>query len=145
MKYILLGFLALSLLAPASGMAKDAGKMTGPLKALRAPITLDYGVSPRMAVIFNHSSHKGVKCVLCHHMETSDGARYAPCTNEECHSIKGARERDPMSMFMAYHDPATDRSCYGCHKREAAKYPTFRNCRPCHMSPRAAQQMAFGK
>ncbi len=60
-----------------------------------------------------------------------------PCTNEDCHSIKGARERDPMSMVMAYHDPGSDRSCYGCHKKEAARHPEFRGCRPCHISPMA--------
>lgn len=114
------------------------------LKNLNKPIELNAGESPRMYVVFNHSTHKSVKCRTCHH-EGLPGNRYAACTNEECHSLKGASERDPMSVFMAYHAPDTDRSCYGCHKSLAGKYPNFKGCRPCHMTPQgkvAAQQAA---
>lgn len=104
------------------------------LKNLANPIELNAGESPRMHVIFNHSTHKSVKCRTCHH-EGLPGNRYASCTNEECHSLKGASERDPMSVYMAYHAPDTNRSCYGCHKRLADKYPAFKGCRPCHMTP----------
>lgn len=135
MKGLLMGLIAASLLLAGTALAE--GENTGSLKVLRKPILMDYGASPLLAVTFNHSSHKKIKCVLCHHMETSDGKRYVNCTNEECHSTPGARERDPMSMFMAYHDSNTDRSCYGCHKMESAKYPEFKGCRPCHMPPQA--------
>ena len=144
MRYLLIGLFAITILATAPALAKDGEKISGPLKALRNPIDLNYGVSPRMAVIFNHSTHKDIRCVLCHHIEDAEGKLYVPCTNEDCHSIKGARERDPMSMFMAYHDPGSDRSCYGCHKKEAARHPDFRGCRPCHISP-MARAAAAGK
>lgn len=104
------------------------------LKNLDKPIELDAGASKRMYVIFNHSSHKSIKCRTCHH-EGLPGNRYAPCTNEECHALTGASERDPMSVYMAYHAPDTDRSCYGCHKPLAGKYPGFKGCQPCHLSP----------
>lgn len=104
------------------------------LKNLDKPIELDAGDSPRMYVTFNHSTHKSVKCRTCHH-EGLPGNRYASCTNEDCHSLTGAKERDPMSVYMAYHAPDTKRSCYGCHKSLAAEYPQFKGCRPCHMTP----------
>lgn len=103
------------------------------LKDLANPILLDSGKSERMYVIFNHSTHKSVACRTCHHTGLP-GNRYAPCTNEECHSIQGASSRDPMSVYMAYHAPNTDRSCYGCHKPLAGKYPDFKGCRPCHQT-----------
>lgn len=132
-----IAILTFCLLTPALAQA-DGGN----LKAIRKPIDMNFGASPRMAVIFNHSSHKKVKCRTCHHIENDEGKRFVNCTIEECHSITGARERDPMSMFMAYHAKGTDRSCYGCHKQEAATHPEFKGCRPCHMSPQTRDQIA---
>ena len=101
------------------------------LKDLAKPMELDAGELKRMYVTFNHSSHKSVACRTCHH-EGLPGNRYAPCTSEGCHSLPAPSERNPMSVYMAYHAPGTDRSCYGCHKALAGKYPAFKGCRPCH-------------
>lgn len=101
------------------------------LKNLNKPILLDAGKSKRTYVLFNHTSHKQVACRVCHHIGLP-GDRYAPCTNDQCHSLQGAKERDPMSVYMAYHAQGTDRSCYGCHKPLAGKYPGFKGCGPCH-------------
>lgn len=109
--------------------------LAGNLLSIRKPILLDYGASPQLAVVFNHDTHKSVKCRTCHHMADEDGKRFVKCTIEPCHSLKGARERDPMSAFMAYHARDTDRSCYGCHVAERAKHPSFKGCQPCHMGP----------
>lgn len=109
--------------------------IAGNLFSIRGPITLDYGASPRLAVVFNHDTHKSVKCRTCHHMADEEGKRFVKCTREECHSLKGSRERDPMSAFMAYHARDTDRSCYGCHLAERARHPSFKGCQPCHMGP----------
>lgn len=114
------------------------------LKNLDKPILLDSGTSKRMYVVFNHSTHKSVKCRTCHH-EGLPGNRYASCTNDECHSLKGASERDPMSVYMAYHAPDTDRSCYGCHKPLSGKYPGFKGCQPCHKTPFAQKTTAENK
>lgn len=107
----------------------------GNLLSIREPILLDYGASPRLAVEFNHDAHKSVKCRTCHHIKDAEGKRFVKCTREDCHSLKGSRQRDPMSEFMAYHARGTDKSCYGCHQMERAKYPSFRGCQPCHMGP----------
>lgn len=117
----------------------DAGAQSTPkinLKNLETtPILLDAGDAKRMAVVFNHSSHKGVPCRQCHH-EGLPGQRYAACTNPECHAITAASSREPLSVYMAYHAPQTKRSCFGCHKSLRDKYPAFRGCRPCHQSMR---------
>ena len=134
MKYLLVTLAALSLLGTAPAMAGSGKKVS---EVLKTPVLMQAGSSPRMAVNFNHSSHKGISCTLCHHMATSDDALFVSCTNEECHATPGARERDTMSLFMAYHDKAAERSCYGCHKQRAAEHPEFVGCRPCHMSPMA--------
>lgn len=109
--------------------------LAGNLASIREPILMDYGASPRLFVTFNHNTHKSVKCRTCHHIKDDEGMRYVKCTREECHSLKGSRQRDPMSAFMAYHARGTDRSCYGCHQQERSKYPSFKGCRPCHMGP----------
>ncbi len=108
---------------------------------LDKPMELNAGKSPRMFVTFNHSSHRNVACRVCHH-EGLPGKRYAACTNEECHSLAGPAERDPMSVYMAYHAPDTDRSCYGCHKKLAGKYPNFPGCQPCHLTPQGRRLAA---
>lgn len=130
---ILTVFLA-GLLIVTSGIvfAQDVSNSSGTLKALRKPIDLDYGQYPLLSVIFNHSSHKKVKCVTCHHIKNADNKLYVPCTNEDCHSLKGPRDTQPMSMFMAYHAPSSTHSCYACHVREAGRHPQFKGCRPCH-------------
>lgn len=133
MKYLPAALLTLLLLA--------AAVQGAPLHSIKGPILMDYGASPRFSVTFNHSSHQQVKCRTCHHIRDAEGKRFVNCTIEPCHSQAGARLRNPESMFMAYHAPGMDRSCYGCHYKERAKHPEFRGCRPCHMSPQARKAM----
>ncbi len=105
------------------------------------PIELDAGKSPRMYVVFNHASHASVKCRTCHH-EGLPGNRYAACTAEPCHSLQGAANRKPLSVYMAYHAPNMDRSCYGCHKQLAGEYKGFKGCQPCHLTPQGRRLAA---
>lgn len=136
MRYFVIALFVFALLGAAEVQAKEN---QGILFKYKQPIELNDGTSKLMHVTFNHTTHKGIKCASCHHEGLPEN-RYASCTNEMCHSLKGARERDPMSLFMAYHSP-DERSCYGCHKKEAANHPEFRGCRPCHMSPQAREAM----
>lgn len=115
---------------------------------IKQPRTIEGGTSSRMNVTFTHQSHmgKGFGCANCHH-EKSLGSAYVSCRDESCHAAPGARERDTMSMFMAFHAGDTTRSCYGCHTRLAEDEPDkygvkFQNCRPCHISPQAQAEMA---
>ena len=137
MRYLVIALLVFALFGAATVQAQSEAsqpiKPKGSLFTYKQPIKLADGTSKLMHVTFNHSSHRSVKCVTCHH-EGLPNNRYASCTNELCHSIRGANERDPMSLYMAYHSP-DERSCMGCHQKEAANHSEFRGCRPCHMSP----------
>lgn len=142
MKYMITLLFALAVLW---AVAAQASEPKGVAKT-RRPIAIEGGTSPRMTVMFTHKTHtgSGIKCQHCHH-ESSGTSPYSSC-REACHSIPGARERDPMSMFMAFHSGDTDRSCYGCHSslalKDPQKYPDFYGCRPCHMSPEASEEAA---
>ena len=138
MKYLATLLFVLSLLWV---VGAQAGESQGLGAIKNNPIVIEGGTSKRMTVTFVHKSHRniGVSCKHCHH-ETSSDVPYSSC-REACHSTPGARERDPMSMFMAFHARDTDRSCLGCHSqlaaKDPAKYPQFNGCRPCHMTPEA--------
>ncbi|WP_300848284.1 cytochrome c3 family protein, partial [uncultured Bilophila sp.] len=87
-------------------------------KVIRNPLTLEASRNPKMNVVFNHATHKRVRCQTCHHEQPSDiSAKYVGCgASEECHYIKGSKERDVQSLFWAYHTKNTERSCYGWHR-----------------------------
>lgn len=135
MKYITITLLAAAMcLWSAVPQARSIREMT---QEIKQPMELKAGTSERMHVMFPHTAHRGVSCMQCHH-EMGETGRYVACT--ECHATPGAKERDPMSMYMAFHAKGTDRSCYGCHARMVEAYPAkygqkFAGCRPCHMSP----------
>ena len=138
MRHSLFAAIALAL---AFAGAAHADPASPNLFSIRKPIELDAGKSPRMYVTFNHSNHKSVKCRTCHHMGLP-GNRYAACTSEPCHSQPGASNRDVNSVYMAYHAPGMDRSCYGCHKALAGKYRNFKGCQPCHATPQGRKMAA---
>lgn len=136
MKYLVISLCALTVIVAGAALAADAGDTP---KAPKKPLALQHGTSKRMHVMFNHASHKDVPCAQCHH-DTPDPAKpYVSCTSNDCHVTPGPRERDTMSMFVAYHAKDTDRSCYGCHKQVAKDHPGFSGCRPCHMNPQAGK------
>lgn len=145
MKYLATVLFAMTLLWVGGAIANENGGM-GAIK--NKPIVIEGGESARMTVVFTHKSHRniGVSCIHCHH-DSSSNTPYSSC--RECHSTPGARERDPLSMFMAFHSRETNRSCYGCHvqlaEQDPQKYPRFKGCQPCHMSPQARAAAAAAK
>ena len=106
--------------------------MAGDAKAPDKPIELKSSEHKKMWVKFDHATHESVECDVCHHAAPSDAKdAYVSCgASEECHSLKGTRERDPQSLFWAYHTKNSERSCYGCHTAMLGP-----GCRPCHMPP----------
>ena len=65
-------------------------------KVIRNPITIEAtGGKQKMDVVFNHSSHRRVRCQTCHHALPSDiDAKYVSCgASEECHSPWRRRRR----------------------------------------------------
>ena len=125
MKRALIAICMLSLIGGAATWA-----VAGDAKAPDKPIELKSSEHKKMWVKFNHATHESVECDVCHHAAPSDAKdAYVSCgASEECHSLKGTRERDPQSLFWAYHTKNSERSCYGCHT-------AMLGCRPCHMPP----------
>lgn len=142
MKYLVISLFALTLLVAGTALAADAGDAA---KAPKKAMELKHGTSKRMHVMFNHTTHKDVACDQCHHDTPDPKKPFVSCTNADCHATPGPRERDTMSMFVAYHAKDTDRSCYGCHKKLAAENPQFSGCRPCHMSAQAKKEASAAK
>ena len=127
MKRALIAICMLSLIGGAATWA-----VAGDAKAPDKPIELKSSEHKKMWVKFNHATHESVECDVCHHAAPSDAKdAYVSCgASEECHSLKGTRERDPQSLFWAYHTKNSERSCYGCHTAMLGP-----GCRPCHMPP----------
>ncbi len=143
MKYLTALLVMLAFVWVGDAQADDHKKMWA---TKNKPILIEGSTSPRMSVVFSHNTHRniGFYCKTCHHESSSD-LPYSSC-RDTCHTITGARERDPMSMFMAFHAKDTNRSCYGCHSMLAEKspsdYPSFKGCRPCHTSENQAAETA---
>lgn len=69
-------------------------------KVIRNPITIEAtGGKQKMDVVFNHSSHRRVRCQTCHHALPSDiDAKYVSCgASEECHSVPVATTASPRA------------------------------------------------
>ena len=100
MKRALIAICMLSLIGGAATWA-----VAGDAKAPDKPIELKSSEHKKMWVKFNHATHESVECDVCHHAAPSDAKdAYVSCgASEECHSLKGTRERDPQSLFWAYH------------------------------------------
>ena len=132
-------------LAVGMGNAAQAKELRELTQEIKKPMTIQGGKSEKMSVVFNHTSHTGIACLLCHHKREGEN-RFVPCVT--CHTEPGARARDAKSMFMAYHSRSeADRSCYACHTQRAVKAPErygtfFTGCRPCHMTPTAKESSA---
>ncbi len=108
MKRALIAICMLSLIGGAATWA-----VAGDAKAPDKPIELKSSEHKKMWVKFNHATHESVECDVCHHAAPSDAKdAYVSCgASEECHSLKGTRERDPQSLFWAYHTKNSERSC----------------------------------
>lgn len=133
MNYVSLVLLIVALLFAGNAQADT---LKSRIAATKQPITLKAKASDRFNVVFNHSSHKGINCFTCHHKAGEKG-RYVPCSS--CHKDIG-RSKDPLSVFMAFHDKKSSHSCLACHRSLAKENPemygkTFHNCRPCHQPP----------
>ena len=84
-------------------------------------------------VLFNHKAHEGVtdSCRVCHHTQI------AACS--VCHTLDGSEASHFVTLSQAMHDPASDRSCVGCHQKEIA---SRKECAGCHGSLSAMSQQS---
>ncbi|MCA1944283.1 MAG: cytochrome c3 family protein [Desulfovibrio sp.] len=74
------------------------------------------GGDKNLVVIFNHSTHKDVKCEDCHHMPGEK--QYAGCTTDGCHNILDKADKSVNSWYKVIHDAKaeTKPTCISCHK-----------------------------
>lgn len=74
------------------------------------------------AVPFNHKAHIAASrsCADCHHKTLN------ACVT--CHTIKGSKDGNFITLAEAYHRAGSTLSCIGCHDREKAKP----DCAGCH-------------
>ena len=102
-------------------------------ESIKKPIILKSQNQYNVSVVFNHTSHKGINCIVCHH-EKYNNEQYVSCS--VCHKARG-RSNDSDSLFLAFHSKEVKRSCFLCHadllKNEGLHYKKeFVNCKPCH-------------
>ena len=84
------------------------------------------GSNPKKAVKFNHSTHKTVECVVCHH--PVDGKEnYGKCATAGCHDdLKG--KKGTKSLYYVVHSKKDVKyqSCLQCHDKLAAEKPEMK-------------------
>ncbi|MCR5813176.1 MAG: cytochrome c3 family protein [Desulfovibrio sp.] len=107
--------------------------------AIKNPVILKASKSHLLNVTFNHTSHRGITCLTCHHAVSERHGRYVSCS--QCHVQKG-RSQERLSTFAAFHANESKHSCFSCHRSKALEAPkpygqVFRNCRPCHYGSQA--------
>ena len=77
-------------------------------------------------VKFSHKGHAKTDCKVCHHK----GEASQKCASAGCHDSTDPKDKtSEKSFYKAYHDMKSEKSCMGCHKKEA-KGPT--KCPECH-------------
>jgi hypothetical protein len=96
-------------------------------------------------VPFSHARHEPLtrNCSSCHHKTLE------PCS--KCHTLAGHADGDGITLEVAYHDPYSERSCVGCHAKEAMTPdcagchammpagPLEGSCEVCHQGPEATE------
>lgn len=96
------------------------------LTALAAPEVPQDGIklvrtgNEKKAVVFNHSTHKDVKCVDCHHL-VEGKEDYRPCATAGCHDNFDQKDKSVNSYYQAMHKAKNPKhqSCVSCHTAAA--------------------------
>ena len=71
-------------------------------------------------VIFNHSTHKDVACIDCHHL-VEGKEDFRACATAGCHDAIGQKEKGINSWYQAVHKmkDVQHQSCVSCHTKVA--------------------------
>ncbi len=70
----------------------------------------------KKVVVFNHSTHKDIKCTDCHH--PVDGKEdFRSCATAGCHDILDKKDKSVNSLYQAMHKAkgAKFNTCVACH------------------------------
>lgn len=68
----------------------------------------------RSAVIFPHSTHFGINCMICHHEWDGEDTSTLSCTTSGCHDL--IENPADKTEAILYYKNAYHKSCIGCHK-----------------------------
>lgn len=88
-------------------------------------LTLEY--TKNKSVIFEHSEHKDVPCVTCHHLV--DGKeKFAKCASAGCHDAfdrKSEEAKTAKGYFRIIHEksPLKNKTCLACHSEYVQDHP----------------------
>ena len=77
----------------------------------------------KKVVVFNHSTHKALKCVQCHHQVNGEES-FKKCGDAGCHDNMDRQDKSAKSYYRAFHGKDTQHaSCLTCHREIATKNP----------------------
>ncbi|MBQ4567997.1 MAG: cytochrome c3 family protein [Desulfovibrio sp.] len=77
----------------------------------------------KKTVIFNHSTHQKVDCVVCHH-KVDDKANFQKCGTAGCHDDLTAK-KGSKSLYAVVHTRTgmKEETCMSCHLKLVAEQP----------------------
>lgn len=106
----------LSFLVLAVAVSAPAAQPKTPADGLK----MEKGKQP---VVFNHSTHKDVKCGECHH-PVNGKENYQPCGSSGCHDSMDRKDKSARGYYHAFHSKNLKfMNCMTCHQEVAAKQP----------------------
>lgn len=120
MRSIILGSLALLVMAFA--IPALAAQPTAPADGLKMEAT------QKKVVVFNHTSHKDVTCVQCHH-PVQGKEEFRKCATAGCHDSMDRKDKSERGYYQAMHgkyDGQGVKSCVACHAEVAAAKPDMK-------------------
>lgn len=119
MRTLLLSSLALLVLA--LSIPAFAAQPAAPADGLKMEAT------QKKVVVFNHTTHKELKCVQCHHM-VEGKETFQKCASAGCHDNMDRKDKSERGYYQAMHgkDGKNVKSCVACHTEVAAAKPDLK-------------------
>lgn len=119
MRTLLLSSLALLILA--FSIPAIAAQPAAPADGLKMEAT------QKKVVVFNHTTHKEVKCGECHH-PVKGVENFQKCATAGCHDNMDRKDKSERGYYQAMHgkDSKTVKSCVACHIEVVAAKPDLK-------------------
>lgn len=119
MRTLVLSSLALLILALA--IPAIAAQPAAPADGIKMEAT------QKKVVVFNHSTHKELKCVQCHHL-VGGKEEFRKCATAGCHDSMDRKDKSERGYYQAMHGKTEKdiKSCVACHTEVAAAKPDLK-------------------
>ncbi len=81
----------------------------------------------KKTVMFPHSAHAKVECVVCHHKVNGE-ANFQKCATSGCHDDLTAKKGE-KSLYFVVHNKGADlrhQTCLACHSKVAEEKPDLK-------------------